>query len=108
MTVDESCYFVQIKFPRFAPAGAVGRWVTPAISADRATAVRYAAAVYRRTVSPTGELPEQVRVVSEEELGEQGGHLAVRQAYADLQWFVEREAENPPPRALGETRRRTG
>ena len=86
------CYMVQVRFPRFAPMGRPGRWVTPAISAELETARGYADTVYARVVAPTGELPEAVRVVSERELGEEQGELAIVQAYRDLRWFAEQDA----------------
>jgi hypothetical protein len=89
--VDE-IHLVQVAFPRFAPGGREGRWVTPAVSASRRTALLYAAGVYRRTVAPNGERPLDVRVIGEGDVRASEGDLAVAQAYRDLRWFAEREA----------------
>jgi hypothetical protein len=90
--MSESCYFVQVRFPTFAPGGAEGRWVTPAISADARTACGYAPSVLRQTVSPDGETALAVRVTSERDLQRSEGDLAVVRAYRDLRWFCELEA----------------
>src|SRR5919206_5026277 len=92
ITSDDQIHFVQITFPRFAPGGREGRWVTPAISANRRSALLYAAGVYRRTVAPDGARATGVRVVADDELRGSEGDLAVAQAYRDLRWFAEREA----------------
>jgi hypothetical protein len=92
MTPEDQIHFVQITFPRFAPGGREGRWVTPAVSAARRSALVYAAGVYRRTRAPDGERATDVRVVGDAELRSSEGDLAVGQAYRDLRWFAEREA----------------
>src|SRR4051812_46803125 len=89
---SDQIHFVQIAFPRFAPGGREGRWVTPAIAATRRSALVYAAGVYRRTSAPDGERPTDVRVVGDTDLRGSEGDLAVAQAYRDLRWFAEHEA----------------
>jgi len=85
---------VQVSFPIAAPNGApAGRWVTPALSARPSVARDYAIKLYVELTIADDPRPEGLRVISEQELLRTEGEAALERAYADLAWYVERDAE---------------
>jgi hypothetical protein len=59
-------------------------WVTVGVGADRVSAASRAGVLYRRLDGPGGAHATGVRVLSEDELREEGGDYAVRAAAIQL------------------------
>jgi hypothetical protein len=87
----DACFFVQLKY-RAERRGERPGWVTMAAGTSRGQAIEYAAEVYRNVRSPSGEFPQQVRVVSESGLRAESGPEGVERAYRDLSGAMERQA----------------
>jgi hypothetical protein len=93
---------VQVSFPITAPNGTpAGRWVTPALSAQRSVADEYAIKLYVELTCGEDPKPQSLRVISERDLFEEEGVDGVERAYADLLWYVERDADRQAGRQRG-------
>jgi hypothetical protein len=70
-------------------AGRSRRWMTRAVGTNTDDALLFADDLAEEA-GP--EAPEEIRVITEDELRDEGGERAVRQAYADLDRLAERAA----------------